>query len=106
MDAWRYPYEEATHIPQKLGVSAVAKKETSERYAFTKTPRFLTGEKMSGAQRGDALHHFMQYADYERCAADPDSELERLLQLEYLTPAQAPGDPVGAHCAFFFLRFV
>lgn len=99
--AWRYPYEEATHIPQKLGVSAVAKKETSERYAFTKTPRFLTGEKMSGAQRGDALHHFMQYADYERCAADPDSELERLLQLEYLTPAQAQVIPLERIAHFF-----
>ena len=56
---------------------------------------------MSGAQRGDALHHFMQYADYERCAADPDSELERLLQLEYLTPAQAQVIPLERIAHFF-----
>ena len=56
---------------------------------------------MSGAQRGDALHHFMQYADYERCAADPDSELERLLQMEYLTPAQAQVIPLERIAHFF-----
>lgn len=98
---WRYPYEEATHIPQKLGVSAVAKKETSDRYAFTKTPRFLSGEKLSGAQKGDALHHFMQYADYERCSAAPDEELERLLRLEFLTPAQAQVIPLERIRNFF-----
>lgn len=99
--AWRYPHKEATHIPQKLGVSAVAKKQASDRYAFTKTPRFLAGEQLSGAQRGDALHHFMQYADYDRCAADPAEELERLLRLEFLTPAQAQVIPLDRIARFF-----
>lgn len=99
--AWRYPHKEATHIPQKLGVSAVAKKQASDCYAFTKTPRFLAGEQLSGAQRGDALHHFMQYADYDRCAADPAEELERLLRLEFLTPAQAQVIPLDRIARFF-----
>ena len=99
--AWRYPHEQATRIPQKLGVSAVAKRETASRYAFTKTPRFLTGETLSGAQRGDALHRFMQYADYARCAADPQEELERLTRMEFLTPAQAQVIPLQRVARFF-----
>ncbi|MDD3192350.1 MAG: helicase-exonuclease AddAB subunit AddA [Oscillospiraceae bacterium] len=98
---WRYPYEAATHIPQKLGVSAVTKKETASQYAFTKAPQFLTGEKLTGAQRGDALHHFMQYADYARCAENPEGELDRLLRMEFLTSAQAQVVPLERIRRFF-----
>ncbi len=98
---WRYPYEEATRIPQKLGVSAVAKKDPSGRYAFTKTPQFLSGEKLSAAQKGNALHQFMQYADYTKCAEDASRELQRLLRLEFLTAVQAQVIPLGKIERFF-----
>ena len=67
----------------------MAKKDRLGRYSFTKTPQFLSGEKLSPAQRGDALHQFMQYADYARCAQNAEEELQRLLELEFLTPVQA-----------------
>lgn len=86
---WRYPYEAATKIPRKLGVSAVAKNETVNRYAFTKTPGFLSGRELSAAQRGDALHHFMQFANYENSAKNPAEELSRLQRLSFLTQSQA-----------------
>ncbi len=100
-DGWRYPYEEATHLPQKLGVSQVAKKDRVGQYAFSKTPQFLSGEKLSPAQKGDALHQFMQYADYGRCAQNADEELQRLLRLEFLTPVQAQVIPLEKVRRFF-----
>ncbi len=81
--AWRYPHEEATHIPQKLGVSAVAKKQASDRYAFYQDTALPGRRTAFRRAEGDALHHFMQYADYDRCAADPAEELERLLRLGF-----------------------
>lgn len=99
--SWRYPYEEATRLPQKLGVSQVAKKDRLGRYSFTKTPQFLSGEKLSPAQRGDALHQFMQYADYARCAQNAEEELQRLLELEFLTPVQAQVIPLEKVRHFF-----
>ena len=45
----------------------------------------------------------MQYADYDRCAADPAEELERLLRLEFLTPAQAQVIPLDRIARFLSL---
>ena len=44
---------------------------------------------MTPAQRGTALHEFMQFADFPAAAKDPEQELQRLVAGAYLTPEQA-----------------
>ena len=85
---WVYPHEAVSRIPQKMGVSALTKGESAEHYAFTKVPRFLSGEDMSGAQKGSAVHQFMQYADYAACARDLEGEIQRMEQMAFLSPTQ------------------
>ncbi|MBR6607577.1 MAG: helicase-exonuclease AddAB subunit AddA [Oscillospiraceae bacterium] len=85
---WVYPYDEITKIPQKIGVSALTKGESADHYAFSKVPGFLSGESMSGAQKGNAVHQFMQYADYAACAQDLDREVARMGEMAFLSPEQ------------------
>ena len=86
--AYRDPHAAAQRIPAKLGVSAIAHAQEGAGHRFSRTPKFLTGEELTGAQRGSALHQFMQFADYGAAYADLTAELSRMTKLEYLTPVQ------------------
>ena len=43
---------------------------------------------MTGAQRGTALHTFMQFADYKKAREDIKTELERIESLGHITKRQ------------------
>ena len=93
--AFCYAHAAATAMPAKLGVSAVAEHATRAAFRFTRAPRFLVGGELSGAQRGSALHTFLQFADYAAAVRDVQAELLRMERLGYLTSAQRQG--VEAH---------
>ncbi len=56
---------------------------------------------MPPAQRGMALHAFMQFADFARAARDPEGEIARLAERAYLAPEEAGAVDVGRVRAFF-----
>lgn len=84
----QYPYGPLTKIPVKVAASELAHEESRETYAFTSHPAFLNQDKLTGAEKGTALHAFMQYADLAVCAASPEEELKRLLEQGFLTERQ------------------
>ncbi len=61
-----------------------------EQYRGESAPRpsFLQEGGLSAAERGTALHQFMQYADYQKAAIDVRSEIDRMVGLQFLTPRQ------------------
>ena len=83
-----YPYEKLNGIAAKMTASKIAAKEIDSKYFFTARPAFLSGEKLTPAQKGTAMHLFMQYADFVRAAEDISSELVRITEEGFLTPAQ------------------
>ncbi|MBE6847478.1 MAG: hypothetical protein E7503_05025 [Ruminococcus sp.] len=85
--AWRYTSATAG-LTAKYGVSELVKKEDFSmplrRPAFTRNVHGLTG-----AERGTALHTFMEYADFSKAAADMQGEIAALEQRGKLTAQQA-----------------
>ncbi len=85
--AWRYP-SATVGLTAKYGVSELVKKEDFSmplrRPSFTRDAHGL-----SGAERGTALHTFMEHADFSAAAADMQAEITALEQKGKLTAQQA-----------------
>ncbi len=85
-----YPFESATLVPSKLAVSAAAESvETALRHRFTARPRFMSEQRLTPAEKGDAMHRFMQFASYESARDKLESEIKRMEKARYLSPAEA-----------------
>ena len=79
--AWRYPNEALTRVPAKVSVTALtheAAEPTLER------PGFLYKEGLTAAEKGTALHAFLQHADLAAAAADPEGEARRQVEAKLL----------------------
>lgn len=90
-----YPYQILSRIPVKVSASELSHEESRGEYAFSARPAFLQKEKMTGAQRGTALHAFMQFADFSAFLADPLEELARLALHGFITEEQQREVPLG-----------
>ncbi len=84
---FKYPYAEQTAIASKFSVSEISK-QSGDVYDFDSTPDFMLKDSMTGAQRGTALHTFMQFADFERAQKDIYRELDRIESLGHITKRQ------------------
>lgn len=95
--SFRYPHAPLCAMPAKLTVTELVKAEHDSagnpKSRLLKRPKFMAQQGLTGAQRGDALHKFMQYADYACAAENPAAEVQRLCAQEYLTKQQ--GDVVN-----------
>ncbi len=93
-----------TEVTAKLSVTQITRKYSDEEDFDLRLarPRFITGiNKLTGAERGTAIHTFFQYCDFERAAADPAAETARLAELGYLDHAQAECIAPEKIAAFF-----
>lgn len=85
-----YPHEGAVHTPSKLGVSDIARGGGGFDYA--PRPAFLQEAGLTAAERGTALHKFLQFANYHQAARAPREELARLVEARFLSREE--GDAV------------
>ena len=85
-----YPYDALCGIPVKVAASSLAHRFAEERYdRHLDRPAFMSGEALTSAEKGTALHAFMQFADFVKAREDIAAELSRLTCEGYLTPAQS-----------------
>ena len=96
-----YTWKNHTVIPNKLAVSTVAKQKQDLVYRFSKRPKFMTATSLTGAEKGDALHKFMQFADYEKSRNDLAQEVRRMQSAGFLTAAETDSLQQAALRAFF-----
>jgi len=87
--AFRYPHQNRTTIPTKLAVSAVAKGAVDMEYRFSARPKFLGEVKLTGAERGNAMHRFMQFSDYDLARDNLAGEIARMQDRGFLSRAEA-----------------
>ena len=99
--AYRYPHEALAKIPAKMAASSTAHGELERRYVAQTVPSFLRGDQLSPAERGTAMHAFMQYAVYAEAKRDIDREIARLYESGKLTEAQTKVLDKRALKAFF-----
>jgi ATP-dependent helicase/nuclease subunit A len=83
------PHEALSRIPVKAAISVLAEEEQAHTFALTARPAFLSKSGLSPAERGTAMHTYLQFADYPAAATDPVGELERLRTKGFLTEEQA-----------------
>ncbi len=83
-----YPHEVAVAIPAKVAASKLAAQQDGSGEITLSRPAWLGEQGMTPAERGTALHAFMQFADFSAALADPQGERERLVEMALLTPEQ------------------
>ena len=101
---FRYPFESFGKIPAKLGASEASPEPTGSAFVATQRPAFLGRAGLTPAERGTALHTFMQFASFEAAAVDPQAEVRRLVEREFLTPQQGDSIPLEKVERFFGSR--
>ncbi|MEG1942444.1 MAG: PD-(D/E)XK nuclease family protein, partial [Angelakisella sp.] len=98
---WEYPYLRDTETPIKLSVSELTKGVDRKDYFFTRRPKLLTQKSFTPTERGIAAHKFMQFADFEKAAADPEKEIARLVEMGFLSPEEGKFVDRGTLSTFF-----
>ena len=79
--AWCNPRAPLQKIPAKVSVSAVAH---AARPVALERPAFLQKTGMTGAERGTAIHAFMQSVPFDGTAPDLDAEVQRQIDARLL----------------------
>ena len=94
-----------SETPAKLSVTQITKKlkESDDSLDFKlKRPRFKAeGSRLTGAERGTAIHTFFQYCDFERAINAPEAEIDSVSQKGYISSAEAESISVENVSAFF-----
>lgn len=84
---YRYPFASLQGVPAKIAASELAHRELAADFVATRRPAFLAADRLTPAERGTALHTFMQFADYRAAAENPEKEADRLLADGFITEA-------------------
>ncbi len=96
-----YPGAEVNGMCAKVAASELAAGKFSIRYAASSRPAFLGKAGLTPAERGTALHAYLQFADYRCASEDPQRELSRLVENGFLTSWQAQAVDLKAVGVFF-----
>lgn len=96
-----YPYAGLHGVPTKVAASDLASEPFSFQYAATARPAFLSKQGLTPAERGTALHNFMQFCDYRAAQADPMQERERLVRQGFLSREEGDAVELARVQAFF-----
>lgn len=98
---YRYPFYIYSALPAKLAASELSHGKVRRENVASARPAFLSEGGLTPAERGTALHTFMQFADYDAAASDVKSEIGRLVSRGFLTPEQGAVIPVNRVNRFF-----
>ena len=95
-----YPYEPLRYLQAKASVSRLVHSAENDRFAFCEKPAFMLGDKLSGAARGTAMHHIMQFINLAP-QVDVEMEIERLIEWKFITEQEEASADITA-IKFFF----
>ena len=93
--------EQHSGIPIKLSVSDIVSKNIDKGYSDFKKPTLASGFALTPAQRGTALHKFMQFADFNKAEISVEAEINRLVVKRYITKKEADSINVSNLRKFF-----
>lgn len=87
---FEFEYDQSNaNLSSKLSVSDIAKNNIYSDILLSK-PKFARSESgLTNAEKGTALHKFLQFAEFEKLENDFDSELNRILSGGYISREQA-----------------
>lgn len=85
---YEYPFKHECLTPSKFAVTSLVHGD-SNQYSFSAKPAFMSKSGLTPAERGTAMHKFMQFADFGAAEIAPEAELERLKEWEFLSGDEA-----------------
>lgn len=83
-----YKYASRLKIPAKVSASALVHQESGDSYIAQSRPSFMQGSSMTGAEKGTAMHTFLQYAEFSNLEDHIHDEKQRLLHTGKLSQEQ------------------
>lgn len=86
--SYRYPYEALAGIVAKRSASELDDHGIHPDYFASACPAFLNEDGLTPAQKGTALHKYMQFCDYAKAKADAAAECQRLIDEGFLTESE------------------
>lgn len=98
---YEYPYAALSRSVAKRAASSLGEQGMQFSMIGVSRPSFLEKEGLSPAERGTALHKFMQFSDYRRAGEDQDAEVARLVQKGFLSEAEGKAVDRKRVAAFF-----
>ena len=96
-----YPYRYLETVPAKLAASDLADRRRGESFVASARPAFFSESDLTPAERGTAVHQFMQFARYPAAAADLEGEIRRLVRAGFLSEQQGKSLPRDRIRGFF-----
>ncbi len=84
----------------KITVTEIAKSGDADRL-YLRRPEFAEAGGLTAAEKGTAMHTFMQYADFSAAEADPAAEAERLAEYGLLSPDESRSLNIEQISVFF-----
>ncbi len=85
----------------KITVTEIAKSSDSDKL-YLRRPDFVQEKGgLTAAEKGTAMHTFMQYADYARAEQNPAAEAERLAEMGLLAEDECASLDLGQIAGFF-----
>ena len=103
--SFRYDRLSLANYPSKMTASSLDDSHRNYEYLTSSKPAFLTEGNMTYAEKGTAMHTFMQYCDYDNARDDLETEIARLISCSYLTAEQAKVLDRGKLTTFFTSDF-
>lgn len=87
--AYKYEYLPLSTVSSKMTASSLDDSDTNFEFITSSKPAFMNKAEMTPAQRGTAMHTFMQFCDYENAKNNLDKEISRLLDSGFISKEQA-----------------
>lgn len=99
--SFKYKYDILKNVPTKCAASHKDANSLSTQFFAKSKPSFLNESGLTPAQKGTALHRFMQYANYQKASENIELELDRLLNLEFLSKEEVSAIDIRKLQLFF-----
>ncbi len=102
---YNYPYSELSNISAKSVASELDENELSNDFFASSKPAFLNDDNSTLAEKGSAMHAFMQFCDYQKSKENLMDEIKRLTDSALLNEKQAEILNISALTQFFESNF-
>jgi len=99
--SYTYPYEGLTGVVAKQAASALGERGINREYFASSRPAFMNAGGLTPAEKGIALHKFMQFTDYEKARSNAAGERNRLMREGFLSEQEAYAVDLRKIKAFF-----
>lgn len=98
---YKYPHNNLIGVPTKVTASELTKQEHSGDSISLMRPSFMMKGGLTPTERGQALHKYMELANFKAASEHPEEELKRLKKFGFLNENEANAVDIDKVKTFF-----